>query len=75
MFFPLVIDLQTRAFDHVIQPGVRPLRQRRLLHHHAQIVSKGSRPGAHTVILQMDINFLKDIAPHGYSPSTSARAA
>jgi hypothetical protein len=25
VFFPLVIDLHTRTFDHVIQPGVRPL--------------------------------------------------
>jgi hypothetical protein len=49
---------------------VRPLRQRWLLHHHAQVVSKGSRPAAHPVILQMDVDLLKDIAPHGYSPST-----
>jgi len=53
-----------------IQPGVRLLCQRRLLYHHAQVVSKGSRPGAHPVILQMDVDLLKDIAPHGYSPST-----
>ena len=27
VFFPLVIDLHARAFDHGIQPGVRPLCQ------------------------------------------------
>ncbi len=75
MFFPLVIDLHARAFDHVIQSGVRPLCQRRLLYHHAQVVSKVSRPGAHPVILQMDINLLKDIGPHGHLPSRAARAA
>ena len=38
VFFPLIIDLHARAFDHVIQSGVRPLCQRRLLDHHAQVV-------------------------------------
>jgi hypothetical protein len=58
-----------------IQPGVRLLCQRRLLYHHAQVVSKGSRPGAHTMILQMDINLLKDSGLHGHLPSRAARAA
>ena len=75
MFFAVVIDLDPGGFDHIIQPGVSPLRQPWLLENDLQVVAKGSRPRPHPMIVQMGLNFLKDAGLHGNLSWHLARAA